>query len=219
MSDLTKHAKKRTETYSGGNKRKLSLSIALIASPKIILLDEPTAGVDPAARRKIWTTLSHVRNTRGCSIILTSHSMQECENLCSRISVMVSGKLRCLGSTQHLRARFGQGYTIMIKLKRELLAADPTYIQSVGLRMQSSFPSAILTDQHEVMWTYRIPDPNVLWSSLFDVMEEATKKLDFEDYTISDTTLEQIFISFARSQNQTHASPVAARPLNGPVSV
>ena len=207
MSDLTMHADKRTETYSGGNKRKLSLAIALIASPKVILLDEPTAGVDPAARRKIWTTLSHIRNTRGCSIILTSHSMQECENLCSRISIMVDGRFKCMGSTQHLRSRFGRGYTVSIKLKRERLN-DPAYEQSIMMKMQSNFQTAVLTDKHEAMWTYRVPDPLVLWSTLFDVMEDATKELDFEDYTISDTTLEQIFIGFARSQDGLPTTPV-----------
>ena len=98
MCDLTKHADKPTQAYSGGNKRKLSLAMALIGSPRILLLDEPTSGVDPAARRIIWSTLATVRQKFGCSLVLTSHSMDECEALCSRLGIMVNGQLRCLGS-------------------------------------------------------------------------------------------------------------------------
>ena len=92
MVDLTKHAKFVCSTYSGGNKRKLSLGMALIGLPKIIFLDEPTSGVDSEARRKIWKTLVSVKEKFNCSIVLTSHSMDECEALCSRIAIMVAGK-------------------------------------------------------------------------------------------------------------------------------
>lgn len=211
ISDLKHNADKRVDSLSGGNKRKLSLAMALIGSPKIILLDEPTAGVDPSARRRIWTTLNDARNRRGCSVILTSHSMQECENLCSRISIMVAGSFRCLGSTQHLRSKFGKGFTISIKLERERLA-DPSYTSAVHSFIQSAFPSVTVLDQHETMWTYHVPDPNLLWSQLFSKVEDAKKQFDFEDYSISDTTLEQIFISFARNQSKPVAPSVRKRP-------
>ena len=119
MADLRKHADRPTETYSGGNKRKLSLALAMMGSPSLLLLDEPTSGVDPGARRKIWTTLAKVRQDLGCSIILTSHSMEECEALCSRVAIMVNGQFKCIGPIQHLRGKYGQGYTVIIKLKRD----------------------------------------------------------------------------------------------------
>lgn len=72
LSELNKHAKKPSETYSGGNKRRLNIAMALIASPKMVLLDEPTTGVDPAARRSVWTVLQSCQ-AAGQSIILTSH--------------------------------------------------------------------------------------------------------------------------------------------------
>jgi ABC-type multidrug transport system ATPase subunit len=199
LTDLTAHADKKTESFSGGNKRKLSLAIALMANPQILLLDEPTSGVDPAARRRIWTTLSHISQTFGCSIILTSHSMQECEALCQRIAIMVSGKLRCLGSSQHLRAKFGQGYTIAVKFKRSQLT-DAAYLESVRSHLEAGIPGVRFTDQHETLWTLRVPDPTVQWSTLFEVMQGTKDKFDLEDYSISDTTLEQIFVGFAREQ-------------------
>lgn len=71
--------------YSGGNKRKLSMALALIGNPLLVMLDEPTSGVDPVSRRKLWDTLTAIqRQTVKPSILLTSHSMEECEALCNK---------------------------------------------------------------------------------------------------------------------------------------
>lgn len=70
--------------YSGGNKRKLCIAMALIGAPPVILLDEPTSGVDPVARRKMWDVLTLIKDgINKSSIVLTSHSMEECEALCN----------------------------------------------------------------------------------------------------------------------------------------
>ena len=87
---------------SKGNKRKLNVALALIGRPQVMLLDEPTTGVDPAARRKIWETINNIRKS-GTSIILTSHSMEECEALCDRLAIMVRGSFQCLGGPQHIK--------------------------------------------------------------------------------------------------------------------
>merc|ERR1719458_2429180 len=102
--------------YSGGNKRKLNVALALIGRQKVMLLDEPTTGVDPAARRKIWETINNIRKS-GTSIILTSHSMEECEALCDRLAIIVRGSFQCLGGPQHIKSKFGQGFQIIIKLE------------------------------------------------------------------------------------------------------
>ncbi|KAI1307956.1 Phospholipid-transporting ATPase ABCA3 [Halotydeus destructor] len=196
MSDLTKHAHKPTGTYSGGNKRKLSLAIALIGSPKLLLLDEPTAGVDPGARRKIWTTLSHEREHYRCSIILTSHSMEECEALCSRLAIMVKGQFRCFGPVQHLRNKYGQGYTVTIKIKRDRLESSHDVKQAI----ESSIRGAVIRDAHETVIGYHVTDTTVTWTELFENLERIKRDFDLEDYSVSDTTLEQIFIAFARDQ-------------------
>ena len=202
MVDLQEHAKKRTQTYSGGNKRKLSIAVSLIGNPKMLFLDEPTAGVDPSARRKIWRTLVLVRQLFNSVIILTSHSMEECEALCSRIAIMVSGRFRCLGSTQHLRAKYGQGYTIQIRLKREN-EINKDYSNECQRRITEAIPSARLRDHHQSLMAYQVEDKSIKWSKLFEIMGQIDKELQLEDYIISDTTLENIFILFARNQQQT----------------
>lgn len=201
MVDLQTHASKRTETYSGGNKRKLSIAVSLIGNPRLLFLDEPTAGVDPSARRKIWRTLELIRNHFNSVIILTSHSMEECEALCSRIAIMVGGRFRCLGSTQHLRAKYGQGYTILIRLKRKHEMSD--YADQCQQRIVAAIPSAQLSDHHQCLMTYQIADKSIRWSELFEIMAQLDEELRFEDYIISDTTLENIFILFARNQQRT----------------
>ncbi|KAK2502159.1 hypothetical protein MC885_015949 [Smutsia gigantea] len=102
--ELAKHADKPAGTYSGGNKRKLSAAIALIGHPAFVFLDEPTTGMDPKARRFLWNLILDLIKT-GRSVVLTSHSMEECEALCTRLAIMVNGRLRCLGSIQHLKNR------------------------------------------------------------------------------------------------------------------
>jgi ATP-binding cassette subfamily A (ABC1) protein 3 len=201
MTDLQNDAKKCTETYSGGNRRKLSLALAIIGNPSIIFLDEPTSGVDPSARRKIWSTLDYIKKTYRSAIILTSHSMEESEALCGRIAIMVGGQFRCLGPTQHLRSKFCQGFTVIVKLRREL-NDDSGYVSRVQQYMNKEFPSAVLRDSHQCLFHYHITDPSVKWSHIFRVMESAKKEYNFEDYSVSDTSLEQIFITFARTQNQ-----------------
>lgn len=107
--------------YSGGMKRRLSLACAMIGQPQIVFLDECSTGVDPVARREIWQLVSdmvigeNVAEEEKTSVILTTHSMEECEALCPRIGIMANGRLRCLGSAQHLKDKFGQGYQVELK--------------------------------------------------------------------------------------------------------
>lgn len=96
-------------TYSGGNKRKLSVAIALLGNPPIVFLDEPSTGMDPEARRFMWNVINRISTTRKkSSIILTTHSMEEAEALSTRMSIMVNGTLKCLGSVQHIKNKFGK---------------------------------------------------------------------------------------------------------------
>lgn len=114
---LDKMAHVNCNNYSGGNKRRLQVGLALIGSPEVIFLDEPTSGVDPASRRLMWATLiEYQRKTRSC-IVMTSHSMNECESLCDRIAIMAAGQFQVLGSIQYLRTTHSQGFSLVLKVK------------------------------------------------------------------------------------------------------
>ena len=116
--DLVEQRNKRAAALSGGNKRKLQVAIAIIGNPPIILLDEPSAGMDPQARRFLWSVIASLNKRREkCGVILTTHSMEEAEALGSKLGIMVKGgQFRCYGSAQHLKNKFGTGFEIEIKI-------------------------------------------------------------------------------------------------------
>uniref|UniRef100_A0A5F8GIT1 ABC transporter domain-containing protein n=1 Tax=Monodelphis domestica TaxID=13616 RepID=A0A5F8GIT1_MONDO len=136
---LEDYSDKITKTYSGGTKRKLSTGIALVGNPSIIFLDEPSTGMDPLSRRLLWNTIIRTRDS-GKAIVITSHSMEECEALCTRVAIMVNGKFRCLGSLQHLKKKFSKGYTLLVKLKRDYKESEVEHFKQF---MKEIFPGII----------------------------------------------------------------------------
>ncbi|KAL9657109.1 hypothetical protein ABK040_002735 [Willaertia magna] len=97
-------------SLSGGMKRRLSIAISLVADPKLILLDEPTTGLDPTSKRHLWNIILDQKKNR--TIILTTHSMEEADVLCDRMTIMSKGRFHCLGSGIHLKNKFGDGYLL-----------------------------------------------------------------------------------------------------------
>lgn len=114
MRDVGVYDKKNAQamTLSGGNKRKLSVAIALCGQSKFVLLDEPTAGLDLSARRQVWNLLKEYKKDR--IILLTTHYMDEADILGDRIGIMKSGKVTALGSSIFLKTTFGVGYNLTV---------------------------------------------------------------------------------------------------------
>ncbi|XP_074968308.1 ATP-binding cassette sub-family A member 2 isoform X7 [Phalacrocorax aristotelis] len=205
--ELTKYADKPASTYSGGNKRKLSTAIALIGYPAFIFLDEPTTGMDPKARRFLWNLILDVIKT-GRSVVLTSHSMEECEALCTRLAIMVNGRLKCLGSIQHLKNRFGDGYMITVRTKSSL------NVKEVVRFFNRNFPEAILKERHHTKAQYQLKSDQISLAQVFSKMEQVVDVLGIEDYSVSQTTLDNVFVNFAKKQSdnleQQETSPSCA---------
>ena len=118
--NLQEHKRKEAGTLSGGNKRKLQVAIAIIGNPPIMLLDEPSAGMDPEARRFMWQVVAGLtQKSQKCSVILTTHSMEEAEALSTKMGILVKGGIfKCFGSVQHIKNKFGTGYEIEVKMKK-----------------------------------------------------------------------------------------------------
>lgn len=102
-----------SSTLSGGERRKLTVAIAMIGNSKIVMLDEPTSGMDTSARRKLWDMLK--KNKKDKIIILTTHYMDEADILADRIAIMSEGAIQCVGSSLFLKNRFGIGYNLKIE--------------------------------------------------------------------------------------------------------
>lgn len=96
------------KTLSGGMKRRLQIARALLHQPEILFLDEPTVGLDPQTRRRLWEIIRNL-NKQGMTMLLTTHYMDEVEYLCDRIGIMDNGKLISLGTLQQLRSTYGEG--------------------------------------------------------------------------------------------------------------
>ncbi|VEL23039.1 unnamed protein product, partial [Protopolystoma xenopodis] len=111
---LSLYCNKIVAKLSGGNRRKLSSAVALIGRPRVVFFDEPTSGMDPGAKRFLWRRIAEALQD-GQAVVLTSHSMEECEALCHRLGIMVNGQFQCLGSPQHIKDCYGNGYTIEIR--------------------------------------------------------------------------------------------------------
>ncbi|KAF0685093.1 Aste57867_22967 [Aphanomyces stellatus] len=260
---------KLANSLSGGTKRKLSVAIAMIGAPPIIFLDEPSTGMDPVSRRFMWDVISDVSTkSKESTILLTTHSMEECEALCTRVGIMVDGRLRCLGSIQHLKHKFGDGLMMHVKLTSvaseavqamldqhfatettltaarvdEVCAAmgrpdraalvnmdHPTgyilaeslaqsqYIRAADFCMwwlgENHFDalhghlhdafgasSVLLLERQNDVARFKLRGEKLLLGTVFSDIERMKAVLSIQEYTVSQTTLEQIFNAFASQQ-------------------
>ncbi len=105
--ELTDYADKMVDTLSGGMKKKAAIICSLLHEPSVLFLDEPTVGLDPQARRKLWDLIRRL-NSDGTTVFLTTHYIEEAEALCGRVGIMHHGKLIALDTPQELRKKLGQ---------------------------------------------------------------------------------------------------------------
>ncbi len=116
--DLKEFENVAVNNLSGGNKRKVSVAIAIIGNPPLVFLDEPSTGVDPQAKRFMWNILSKISTLRKKSaVIITTHSMEEAEALCTKMGIMVAGEFKCFGSSTHIKDKYGTGYELEVKIR------------------------------------------------------------------------------------------------------
>lgn len=126
MLDLEPYIHTRAMNLSGGNKRKLICAMSLLGCPHIEFLDEPTTGVDPVSRRSLFKML---KNLNDCSIILTTHRMDEAEALCDNIAIMINGRFVVYGNKSHLIQNYGLGYSIQLSHLKDIRTKVPDYLK------------------------------------------------------------------------------------------
>ncbi|KAL8183839.1 UNVERIFIED_CONTAM: ATP-binding cassette sub- A member 12 [Gekko kuhli] len=198
--NLVPYRQRITSMCSYGTNRKLSTALALLGKPSILLLDEPSSGMDPNAKRHLWKIISEeVQNQ--CSVVLTSHSMEECEALCTRLAIMVNGRFQCLGSLQHIKSRFGKGFTVKMHLNN-----GTGSVEKLTQFMQSSFPNTHLKDHQLNMVEYHVPVSAGGVANIFQLLETNKAVFKIRHFSVSQTTLEEVFINFAKHQTGPDAS-------------
>uniref|UniRef100_A0A669EM12 ATP-binding cassette, sub-family A (ABC1), member 4a n=1 Tax=Oreochromis niloticus TaxID=8128 RepID=A0A669EM12_ORENI len=201
---LSEYAGHSAGTYSGGNRRKLSTAIAMIGCPALVLLDEPTTGMDPLSRRFLWNSIMSVIQDKR-AVVLTSHSMEECEALCTRLAIMVNGSFKCLGTIQHLKYKYGDGYVVTMKIRASKPGCAPD-LNPAEAFMESTFPGCIQREKHYNTLQYKISSSSL--ARIFQMVLANKEKLKIEDYSVSQTTLDQVFVNFAKQQSREDESIV-----------
>lgn len=183
--ELTPHKHKLSCRLSGGMKRKLCVAISLIGDPGVVLLDEPSAGLDPKSRRNLWDVILQTMKHR--SVVLTTHSLEEAEALCDRIGIMVKGQLRVLGTKQHLKSLFGSGFELAVKLKMNYTSAEglEKMVNAVQNFIIQVFPTAsLISNNGGIMLLFRIPKDAMDLGLAFTSFEARKEDLNIEEYSI-----------------------------------
>uniref|UniRef100_A0A8C4ZZL0 ATP-binding cassette, sub-family A (ABC1), member 4a n=1 Tax=Gadus morhua TaxID=8049 RepID=A0A8C4ZZL0_GADMO len=193
---LSEYAGRSAGTYSGGNRRKLSTAIAMIGCPALLLLDEPTTGMDPHSRRFLWNSIMSVIQDKR-AVVLTSDSMEECEALCTRLAIMVNGSFKCLGTIQHLKYKFGDGYMVTMKIRGAAPGLSPDLNPAEDF-MEDVFPGCVQRERHHNTLQYQVSCSSL--ARIFQTLLVNKEPLHIEDYSVSQTTLDQVFVNFAKQK-------------------
>uniref|UniRef100_A0A674KC05 ATP binding cassette subfamily A member 10 n=1 Tax=Terrapene triunguis TaxID=2587831 RepID=A0A674KC05_9SAUR len=146
---LQEHLQKPAKKLPAGISRKVCFALSMLGKPTLVLLDELSTGMDPMGQHHVWTAVRAALKNKKQGVILTTHYMKEAEALCDRVAIMVSGKLRCIGSIQYLKNKFGKGYLLEIKVK------DPEQVDLIHAEIIQIFPLA--ADVHYLNLFLTIP--------------------------------------------------------------
>ena len=158
--------------------------------------------MDPIARRGMW---EFIRTTMsGRCVILTTHSMEECEALCHRLCIMAAGQLKCLGTPQHLKSLYSHGYQLDLTLETTDGEGETEALNKqvyVEMRLTEMF-NAVLIEKRQKKLVYEVTfkgQEEMTLANMFRAMEECKQSLPIESYALNQTTLEQVFLKMARS--------------------
>ncbi|KAI8928312.1 hypothetical protein BC831DRAFT_548420 [Entophlyctis helioformis] len=187
---------RRIKNLSGGEKRRLSIAIALVADPRVVFLDEPTTGLDPEVRRSVWDVIARARSNR--AILMTTHSMEEAEVCCQRIGIMAKGTMRCVGTAARLKDLYGAGYKLYIYGESKALDAAEQYILAKVLP-RGGRSNRIQVFNNVRLYTFR-PEGDEL-AVIFETLTNEHRRYGIQSWGISQTTLDEIFTSLITEED------------------
>merc|ERR1711871_810888 len=197
--DISHKANAPSKTLSGGQKRKVSIAMAVIGNPKCVFLDEPTTGLDPNTRRFVWDYIMELKEDR--VVVLTTHSMEEADALCGRIGIMVNGRLMTLGTPQQLKQQYGTGYKFVLSLTGNVDGANET-IERV---LKEEYGDDLGFDELASSSTHRvftISRGDLDFGKLFQVLEDQRENIGLRDYSVMQASMDEVFKNFARYQTE-----------------
>jgi len=186
--DLLEEKTKKASDLSGGMKRRMCIAIALIGDPKVIILDEPTTGLDPLSRRKIWELLQGTKRNK--TIILTTHSMEEADILGDGgIAILKKGKLEVVGNSLFLKNHYGAGYNLQLTIREN---CDQDAVKNfIGQYIEDCEFKSHTSSQMVFMLPYQSVSK---FPAFLKALETSLEDLCIENYGLTQTTLEQVFL-------------------------
>lgn len=202
---LQNEGSKLAGEFSGGMKRRLCVACAVIGDPKVIILDEPSTGLDPRSRRELHQCI--LKFKRNAAIFLVTHSHAEATLLCDRVAIFMGGELRTVGTVAEVKARHGKGFRVSI-------SADAPY-EEIASFMERNFDGVergqTLGDVHE----FGIPKDACPLSQIFEVMEEGRERLRVKDWGCQNSDLESAFLTlYERFEKTGSDAPGGAKPTD-----
>ncbi|CAL8076397.1 unnamed protein product [Calicophoron daubneyi] len=183
---LDTYADKDCSEYADGDRRKLSMAIALVGDPSVIFLDEPTRGLDPKSKRVVWDQISKAVKD-GKSVVLATNDMKECEALSNRLGVMDNGQLQFLGTVQQLRKSHGGGYTAEVYYHK---IEDATTVRD---QIEGKFSGAVTKNLGDLRHEYHFT-PQTKLSEVLQTLNEFRCSSLIDYYSVKQTSLDQVFI-------------------------
>ncbi|MDW4528838.1 ABC transporter ATP-binding protein [Rossellomorea marisflavi] len=160
---LTERKNDIVKTFSGGMKRRLNIGVALLHEPEILIMDEPTVGIDPQSRSYILEQVKRLNQEKGMTIIYTSHYMEEVEFLCDRIYIMDKGHIIASGTKEEIKSILSSESTIVIKLEKMV----PSFTEGL-----SAIPSVMNVTSSEKEIVIVIPKEQNLFNQVFQLAED-----------------------------------------------
>jgi ABC-2 type transport system ATP-binding protein len=180
LTDLGEKAKTRTRDLSGGQKQRLSIALALVNDPDLVFLDEPTTGLDPQARRRMWETIEQTRQA-GKTVLMTTHFLEEAERLCDRVAVIDHGKIIALDRPQALVRQHFQEQAIEFQ--------SPIHPPATVLGALPGVTNVQTQNGSVMCYTTHVPD------TMAGLLRMATAgDLEFDDVTVRRASLEDVFL-------------------------
>lgn len=184
-----KAVKRHVSTYSGGMKRRVNIAAALLHEPQVILLDEPTAGLDPQNKHALWQIIENLKS-QGKTIVLTTHMMEEAEELCDRVAIIDKGKIIALGSPNQLVKKIKMENTITVIPDK----LTPKLIENIkGISgVKNAYAAIDETEKKENIKIITDSPDDILPEIVSTIVKDGAKVLSIQ---LSRVTLEDVFIA------------------------
>ena len=178
------------KTLSGGEKRKLCVALAIIGNSELVLLDEPTSGMDIISKRALWDFLKEFKNDK--IIILTTHSLDEAEYLGDRIGIMTHGQYICSGTSSFLKSKYPCGFNINLLINSNI--CTDSIKQKLYNELIEYEPKLEIKISSKGLFSLNIQYNNQNIKEIFDIITKNKEEYGIEDYTVSSTSLEDVFL-------------------------